>query len=183
MLKILLVKLPRSQKGTILVLSLVMLMIITIVGTSAMDMTTLNTKMDANVRDRQVALQAANAGLLRAEEIVDPLDGSFPIEGVSDGFVQDALPVQWWMNSASTAWGDSGATIGDYRTSGNVLFVIDHPEQKSADSMDKINDLGKGSGGPKPMMMYYPITTQGDGAGKANVMLQSIYARKKYLNN
>jgi len=173
----------KPQKGSILMLSLVMLLLITIVGTSAISVTTLDTKMAANVRDRQVAFQAAEAGLFEAEGVVDPLDKAFPIEGTTAGFVSNPLSDGWWSDSSDTTWVDSGADIIDYQASGDLLYIIDQPIEKKADSMEKVRDLGRGGGGPVASMRYYPLTAKGSGPGGAAVILQSVYARKKYLNN
>ena len=173
----------QSQKGSILLLSLVMLLLITVVGTGAISVTTLDTKMGANIRDRQAAFQAAEAGLFEAEDVVDPLDNSFPIEGTTAGFVSEALPDGWWASSSDTTWVDSGANLNDYQASGDLLFIIDQPIEKKADSMEKVRDFGRGGGGPVPVMRYYPLTSKGAGPGGAAVVLQSVYARKKYLNN
>lgn len=74
------VKLPGRQQGAILVISMVLLLVLTLLGVSSMDTTGLEMKMASNNRDRQVALQAAEAGLITAEYFVQ-----------SNGFTLDEL--------------------------------------------------------------------------------------------
>lgn len=60
-----------SQCGSVLIVSLVFLLLMTIVGVSAMNMTNLEERMASNFRDHDLAFQAAEAALLEAEEFVE----------------------------------------------------------------------------------------------------------------
>ena len=55
------------QKGVVLVIGLVFLLIMTIIGVSAIRSTTLDEKIAGNARDRSLAFQAAEAALRDAE--------------------------------------------------------------------------------------------------------------------
>lgn len=61
----------RSNKGSVLIVSLVFLLLLTIVGVSAMNMTNLEEKMTGNFRDHDLAFQTAETALLDAEEFVE----------------------------------------------------------------------------------------------------------------
>lgn len=58
----------RSERGAILVVSLIILLILTILGVSVMHTTTLEEKMAAATRDKDLALQAAETALRAAED-------------------------------------------------------------------------------------------------------------------
>jgi type IV pilus assembly protein PilX len=60
----------RSQ-GSVLIVSLVFLLLLTIVGVSAMNMTNLEEKMTGNFRDHDLAFQTAETALLDAEAYVE----------------------------------------------------------------------------------------------------------------
>lgn len=62
---------PRSQQGVVLIVALIMLLTMTVVSVSSMGTTTLEQKMTANLRDRQVAFQAAEAALRDGERFVE----------------------------------------------------------------------------------------------------------------
>jgi type IV pilus assembly protein PilX len=64
------------QSGSVLIVSLVFLLLLTIVGVSAMNMTRLQERMTGNFRDHELAFQAAEAALLDAEAYVE---GNFDI--------------------------------------------------------------------------------------------------------
>lgn len=59
--------LSRKQGGAVLVVSLVMLLLLTLLGLSAMRSATLSERMAGNLRDRMHALQAAEAALRAGE--------------------------------------------------------------------------------------------------------------------
>lgn len=59
-----------AQQGAALVIALIFLLILTIVGVTSMQSTTLEEKMAGNVRDRELGFQAAEAALRDGEEFL-----------------------------------------------------------------------------------------------------------------
>ncbi len=62
---------PASQRGSVLIVSLVFLLLLTIVGVSAMNMSSLEEKMSGNFRDHDLAFQASESALVEAEDFVE----------------------------------------------------------------------------------------------------------------
>ena len=62
--------LPRRQRGAVLVIGLLLLVILTVLSTSAMQSTVLQERMAGNDRDRNLAFQAAEAALRDAEQYI-----------------------------------------------------------------------------------------------------------------
>lgn len=60
-----------SQRGATLIIALIMLLLLTIIGLSSMRGTSLQESMAGNMRDSNLALQAAEAGLRKGEDLVD----------------------------------------------------------------------------------------------------------------
>lgn len=60
--------LKRRQAGVALIMSLVFLVLLTILGLTAMSTTILQEKMTANMKDKNLAFQAAETGLVTAEQ-------------------------------------------------------------------------------------------------------------------
>ena len=60
----------KHQRGAALVISLIMLLLMTLVGVTAMQVTTVQEKMVSNSRDLNVAFQAAETALKRGEEYI-----------------------------------------------------------------------------------------------------------------
>lgn len=61
------------NRGIVLVTTLILLLIMTVLGISALRATTLEERMSGNWRDRNLALQAAEAGLRAGERFIGPL--------------------------------------------------------------------------------------------------------------
>lgn len=60
----------RTQKGAALVVSLIILLILTILGVAGMRSSTLEERMAGNARDRHLAFEATEAGLLAGEQFL-----------------------------------------------------------------------------------------------------------------
>lgn len=101
----------RRQAGAALIVSLVMLLVLTLLGVTAMQSTTVEERLSGNLRDRNQAFQSAEAALREAERLVisrpdlfnnpDPTDGIFVrriLEGeqVADPAMPDALDDASW---------------------------------------------------------------------------------------
>ena len=63
--------LPQRESGVALFMSLVMLLIITILGLSSVQTTTLQERMARNARDTNLAFQAAEAAIKDAETLAE----------------------------------------------------------------------------------------------------------------
>ncbi|MFI8742234.1 pilus assembly PilX family protein [Stutzerimonas zhaodongensis] len=59
-----------SQKGAVLVVALIMLLLLTVIGLASMRGTSLQESMSGNMRDSSLALQASEAALRKGEEDV-----------------------------------------------------------------------------------------------------------------
>ncbi len=76
-----------KQQGAVFATSLIFLVVITLLGVTAMKTATLEERMAGNLRDRNLALQAAEMGLRYAEQHIRDNDPATnvptPIEGVT----------------------------------------------------------------------------------------------------
>lgn len=111
---------PRHQQGAVLAISLIILLLMTIIGVSAMQSTTLQEKMAGNLRDSNLAFQAAESALRDAENYLFtaaslPSFSSTCTSGSSSGLCLPAAPndtPQWKKKNASnvTYWNDDTKT-------------------------------------------------------------------------
>lgn len=60
-----------KQQGSVLIISLVLLLLLTMVGVTGMNMTSLEERMSGNFRDHEMAFQAAEAALVEAENFIE----------------------------------------------------------------------------------------------------------------
>lgn len=81
----------QKQSGVVLVISLIMLILLTLLGITAMRTTTLEEKMAGNDKDRNIAFQAAEAALRDAENNIETLRASKVLKGKT-GLNADCSP-------------------------------------------------------------------------------------------
>jgi type IV pilus assembly protein PilX len=58
---------PQGQQGMVLIVGLIMLLLLTLIGTTGMQVTSLEERMAGNMRDRNLAFQAAESALAEGE--------------------------------------------------------------------------------------------------------------------
>lgn len=175
---------PNHQRGMVLVLALVFLLLLTIMGITALNTTSLEEKMTGNVKDRNLAFQAAESALILAESWIYTQIGK-PI------FPSNTTGLYVPSTATTPNWDTAGIWTG-----GNVVAYPNTPGQTGTGALGKINtqpryiieDMGEKqeSGGSIVTNTSYKswgttvlrVTARGTGGtDAAQVMLQSTYAR------
>lgn len=158
-----------GQSGSVLIIALVFLLLLTLIGVTAMQSTTLEERMAGNTRDSNVAFQAAEAALREAEAylqsaVVGPFNGS-------GGLYQpaDAGDTPRWEDSA-TNWKTWDGSLPD--VSSQPVYIIEelapYPDPQGSLEADA----------PIPEVQMYRITAIGYGGNpNTTVMLQTTYRR------
>lgn len=96
-----------AERGVVLVVALLMLLVLTLIGVAATRGTSLEQRMAGNNQDHQVAFQAAEAGLVNCEDFLNQVTLP-PFDGTNGLFQQDtdaATPLwdndaDWWSTNA-----------------------------------------------------------------------------------
>lgn len=110
------------QQGAALIVTVLLMMVISLLALAAMMRNNLDERMAFNQRDRQLALQAAEAALREGEDAVEAqfgneLDESFFIDmndcAQAQGWCATRPNVQGWSSLPATAW-----------TNGNTTFAL-----------------------------------------------------------
>lgn len=113
------------ERGAVLLVSLVMLLLLTLIGLASMRMVQLEERMAGNLRDRQMAFQAAEAALRAGEAAAleryrhdGPMASVEAAEGVAGGFSGSAAQPVYrlrflrWLSSEGLEVGKGGAANG-----------------------------------------------------------------------
>jgi type IV pilus assembly protein PilX len=169
----------RYQQGAALVTSLLLLLVVTIVGVTAMQMTRMQERMAGNTRDRNLSLQGAEAALRNAERMI-VMQNFRPIPCT-------APPCNFWESGAlpdnigasNGAWWTTNART--YGTGAQELADLDEDPSYVIEEYLRVRiDGGVVQGEPNPDVRdFYVITARSTGAsGQATVVLQSTYTRK-----
>lgn len=171
---------PRTaQRGAVLVTSMLLLLVLTIIGVTVMQMSRMQERMAGNSRDVNLAFQAAEGALRNAEAFIGAQEtrpatcSTAPCEVWVEGEPDPTLPIAnqdatWWAANGQ-AYGqeaidglaeDPAAVIeelGFVRTDGGVVMGQDPPDGRD----------------------FYRVTSRSTGgSGQAEVVLQSTYTRK-----
>lgn len=169
----------QKNNGSVLVFCLVMLLVLTIVGTSGFNRVTMDEKVASNLRDKNVALQRTEIALREGEKaLVDqttrPTAGTarpsevwqLGVQGSVTGSKSSewilALDETWW---ASDAW--ASATASD------SYYFIEEQEFKR-DSLTSSGGYTKS----QPGVYYYRITAKSEGNSSGESIVQSTYAKR-----
>jgi type IV pilus assembly protein PilX len=155
----------QHQTGAVLAISLIILLLLTIIGITASQVTGLEEKMAGNLRDRNLAFQAAETALREGEKKTSSLP-QCPILSASGGFYPhtDSPVID---DSSTSVWSNPGKYFG---YEGESLVNITSTRQPKF-IIQCINSV-KGSSS------LYRITARGTGGTTdAVVILQSIYKR------
>jgi len=147
---------PSRQRGVALFLALVVLLIITILGVSALQTTTLSERMAANARDRDMAFQAAEAALRDAERYLQ--NATLNPFGNADGLYVLG-------SNARPEWPGDSIDEG----SGFITYSDDRPGAGA-----QAAPLLGVSGQPRYFIERYPAVAQPDGTLEAGVPAETL---------
>ena len=160
---------PPSQRGAALLTVLLLLLIMTLLGLASLRSGLLEERMSGNLYDRSVSFQSAEAALREAEVSIvartnayDGSDGTFPLP------VADDTPR--WID-VGTVWRNA-TNLGGASAALTTRFIVEEmgvaPTWRGCDRVIPQD--------PSCMTGRFRITAVSQGAGRAQVMLQSNYA-------
>lgn len=169
---------PHRQRGAVLVVSLIMLLIVTLIAVSSMQGTIMEEKMAGNTRDRNLAFQTAESALREAEFYVDGLasmgsfSGSGGLYGLTDSEPDYASQTTW---SDATNHVVGSASYGSYAA---PKYFIKHFTTVKG-SAGALNMSGYGDNKGSGDLTVFTVTARSTGASaeSAEVILRSYYGR------
>lgn len=173
----------RQQHGVVLVVALVLLLTLTVIAVGSMGTSNLEQKMSANMRDRQVAFQAAEAALREGERHVqnNNLPESSFTNACTNGLclcTRTMIPAcgEYWTDTTLDVWNTSGkhrTYAGTQLGAQPARYIIEYRGQLCGDG--SISCTTHTASDP----IMYRITAIGYGQSTAaRVMLQSTYLKE-----
>lgn len=173
-----------KQRGAVLMVSLVLLLVLTLLGISGIESTILQEKMTGSVQDRERAFQAAEAALRDAENYIsdDTLHGTLVGRASCLGGIcapasgTNAYDV--WEDSSLVNWSTGSNTLPYGTASGSSLPIV---ARQPAYIIELMQVVVPGETDPET---FYRITAKGygrnlgtSGEPVSQAMLQSFYRK------
>jgi len=171
------------QRGAILAAVLMIVLVVTVLGITAINNATLEGKLAHNFQERALAFQAAEQALRAGEQLLEGLTIE-PVVCNSNGcsvWSRNALQTRsiadsgnttqmWWEFQDLTWWQAMGATDAAASDGSTALYLIE--ERAFVQNNAQANIIGSG-------LNYYTITAIGSRTGSgAEVVLQSHYMKR-----
>lgn len=172
---------PQRQDGVALFIALVVLLIITVLGISGLQTTSMEERMAAGARDHDIAFQSAEAALAQGEAFVEGLGpgGLAQFTSNSNGLYDTAPaagePDRWetvdWSSGSIPTVGTSIAGVVS-----QPKYIVEHMTTLLAeDDSLNISNLGTPIGAPTEI---FRVTSYSQGgSARAKVMLQATYGK------
>ncbi|RZL14979.1 MAG: hypothetical protein EOO89_15280 [Pedobacter sp.] len=177
---------PSKQRGVVLIIGLIMLLLLTVIGMAAVRGTSMQEQMAGNMRDHNLAFQSAEAALRAGEEVLNGV--SLPsFSGTVTGYYTDlnqASPYHprpnTWTAANWNAWSVQLAanTISQIAVNQQPRYVIERLSVP-ASSFNQGSCIDFECKAKVPDPIYYRITSRGiGGTTDSEVMVQSTFADK-----
>lgn len=168
----------RRQRGVVLIVSLIMLLVVTLLAVSSMQGTALEEKMAGNTRDRNLAFQTTESAVREAETYIESVVSLGSFNGGGGLFGLTDIEPYYAMG---TTWSDVSQHVvanSDYGAYARPQYFIKHfTTVKGTEGAMNMSGYGdnKGTGD----VSIFKITSRGTGGGadSAEVILRSHYGR------
>ena len=176
-------KIPKSnERGVVLIVGLVMVLLITIVSLSAIRGTGLQESMAGNMRDRNLAFQAAESALRQGESVI--MQAALPIFDGTNGLHLDLnkTPANSVAKFTEEKWADEVNWVE--KITDDLTWVASEPVY----ILEELNsDIGKeaaisGSGIDQDSLSFetvpYRASARGVGASSNTVVILQSYLKR-----
>ncbi|QKT04349.1 hypothetical protein HUS23_11290 [Ectothiorhodospiraceae bacterium 2226] len=162
-----------AERGAVLLVSLLFLLVLSMLGVTALKTTLLEERMAGNLRDQQLAFQAAEAALRAGQQFLS--QATLPPFADADGLYQAGAPWRSWDHEDWQRFGTAYDTFADDPLEGLAAqprYIIEEMGAIPLAGGSLAADEPAGEG------QMYRITARAvGGSANAVVLLQATYLR------
>ncbi len=165
-----------QQRGAVLIISLIMLLVLTIIGVNAMRTTMLEEKMAGNLRDKNLAFQAAESALRDGEDLFENLVATSSFDGTAGRLGSadtdpDFFDSATWSNSDSIEY---SGTMPD--VAAPPRYIVKFIKRVEGDSGSlKVSGYGNDRAST---VSNFRVTAKGTGkTSTSTALLQAYYGK------
>jgi type IV pilus assembly protein PilX len=170
-----------KQRGIVLFISLVLLLVLTIISVSVVQTTSLEERMSRNSRDAALAFQSAESALRDGERFLETVVSLVPFDDVgTNGLWSKPVLGQQPRWEVSAIWNDARSVVASNNIDGvarQPRYIVEHVATVLLDeNAYQLQDPY--AGGTSDRVEVFRITAQGwGGTDTARVLLQTTYGR------
>lgn len=168
-----------AQTGAVLVVSLLILSVMTLIGVTGLQSTTLEERMAGNLRDGNLAFQAAEAALRDAEDFVEDLGNISNFNGAAGLYGEDDADPDY-LDAASWSATSSKPYLGSAMDllSTQPRYIVKHVGLiEQAGRTLNLDGYGDNNGGDGDVQIFR-ITARGTGGSDtARAIVQAQYGK------
>lgn len=169
----------KFQRGSALVVSLIVLLILTIIGITSVGTSTLEEKMAGNSRDQNLAFQSAEVALRDAEQFLTGIASTAGFTGnglYATGTAPDVLASTTWTTNGTASIAVSNANSVATATT-QPRYIIEYIGASTPTSNKELNG-GYGDSSGQGTVSYFRITARGTGGtDNSAVLIQEEYGK------
>ncbi len=171
-----------GQRGFVLFIALVVLLIMTVVGVSAINTTSLEQRMARNTRDSMLAFHAAEVALSDAERFIDGLNNVAAFSDTGDGGLWTAAgfgEVQRWEIDGVFDGGQSvPAATPVQGVAAQPRYIVEYVTDVVREENANAAENTYGARAAVDRVRVFRVTARGvGGSATARVLLQTTYGR------
>ncbi|HKE93396.1 MAG TPA: PilX N-terminal domain-containing pilus assembly protein [Povalibacter sp.] len=179
--------LPGRQRGAVLIVSLILLLVMTILALSGSQVVRLQERMAGNVRDTDLAFQGSEAALRDAERYIEALT-AWPTACTTTstagcmmfetGTLRTTTSPAFDLRTQNNTWWTTYAR--DYQTTATTdLAGVKRDPKFVIEKVAQVCDTGEAPCAEADTLYYFRNTAQSyGGTDTADVRLQSTYVRR-----
>lgn len=167
---------PCGQRGSALIVSLLILVVLTLIGVTAVSTSGLEERMAGNNRDRDMAFEAAEVGLRAGEAFVQGLASTAAFNNSNGLYANTAQPD---ISASSTVWSGSNSRVYSGTLSGIASAPRYIVQVLGSQGNNDVNMGGYGVSSGVGAITDFRITARGTGISDTSaVIVQSYYAMR-----
>lgn len=166
----------KKQNGAVLVVGLIMLLIMTLLGITTMHTSVIEEHMSGNLRDKQLAFQAAESCVRDAEQFIESIVSVAALDGDDGLYGEDDVEPE-----ITDAWDDSNSQVYSGSLDGvnsparyRVKLIGEFGDANGAINIGRYGELKAQEG-----VTAFLITVRGTGGSDNSVVyVRSYYGRR-----
>jgi type IV pilus assembly protein PilX len=174
----------RKQEGVVLFMSLVMLLMLTVLGISSVQTTTLQQRMARNANDSNIAFNAAESALRDGEDLLEGLNSMVDFNAGTandNGYYREVAPgpvPNWKALDWTLVAGHREAETAITGVASQPKYIVEHVRGViSEEDALNLDNIGQDTGSGRTQV--FRVTARGTGGtDTAQVMIQGTYGKR-----